>query len=48
MLTCTDCQVRADIMKRALSHLLDLIAKNAGVNGGVVIEKADKFMLGDE
>lgn len=29
----------ADIVKRALSYPLDLIAKNAGVNGAVVIEK---------
>lgn len=29
----------ADIVKRALSYPLDLIAKNAGINGAVVIEK---------
>lgn len=29
----------ADIVKRALSYPMDLIAKNAGVNGAVVIEK---------
>ncbi|KAL8138552.1 hypothetical protein V2J09_004553 [Rumex salicifolius] len=29
----------ADIVRRALSYPLDLIAKNAGVNGAVVIEK---------
>ena len=32
-------QVGADIVKRALSYPLKLIAKNAGVNGSVVIEK---------
>lgn len=35
-----DClQVGADIVKRALSYPLKLIAKNAGVNGSVVSEK---------
>ena len=40
-------QVGADIVKRALSYPMQLIAKNAGVNGGVVIEKVgvcDEFM----
>ncbi|XP_039005920.1 ruBisCO large subunit-binding protein subunit beta, chloroplastic-like [Hibiscus syriacus] len=32
-------QVGADIVKRALSYLMKLIAKNVGVNGSVVIEK---------
>lgn len=32
-------QVGADIVKRALSYPMKLIAKNAGVNGSVVIEK---------
>ncbi|RWW59075.1 hypothetical protein BHE74_00034006 [Ensete ventricosum] len=32
-------QVGADIVKRALSYPLKLIAKNAGVNGSVVVEK---------
>ncbi|XP_057473250.1 ruBisCO large subunit-binding protein subunit beta, chloroplastic [Actinidia eriantha] len=32
-------KVGADIVKRALSYPMQLIAKNAGVNGGVVIEK---------
>lgn len=32
-------QVGADIVKRALSYPLKLIAKNAGVNGSVVTEK---------
>ena len=32
-------QVGADIVKRALSYPLKLIAKNAGVNGSVVSEK---------
>eukprot|EP00246_Nothoceros_aenigmaticus_P014168 TRINITY_DN525_c0_g1_i1.p1 TRINITY_DN525_c0_g1~~TRINITY_DN525_c0_g1_i1.p1 ORF type:complete len:609 (+),score=171.17 TRINITY_DN525_c0_g1_i1:139-1965(+) len=32
-------KVGADIVKRALSYPLKLIAKNAGVNGGVVVEK---------
>lgn len=34
-----DLQVGADIVKRALSYPLKLIAKNAGVNGSVVSEK---------
>lgn len=33
------CQVGADIVRRALSYPLKLIAKNAGVNGSVVSEK---------
>ncbi|KAJ0008337.1 hypothetical protein Pint_29687 [Pistacia integerrima] len=33
-------KVGADIVKRALSYPMKLIAKNAGVNGSVVIEKA--------
>ncbi|XP_022852075.1 chaperonin 60 subunit beta 2, chloroplastic-like [Olea europaea var. sylvestris] len=32
-------KVGADIVKRALSYPMKLIAKNAGVNGSVVIEK---------
>jgi chaperonin GroEL (HSP60 family) len=32
-------QVGSDIVKRALSYPLKLIAKNAGVNGSVVVEK---------
>ncbi|XVE98881.1 hypothetical protein REPUB_Repub03eG0147400 [Reevesia pubescens] len=32
-------KVRADIVKKALSYPMKLIAKNAGVNGSVVIEK---------
>lgn len=32
-------QVGADIVKRALRYPMKLIAKNAGVNGSVVIEK---------
>lgn len=32
-------QIGADIVKRAFSYPLKLIAKNAGVNGSVVIEK---------
>lgn len=32
-------QVGADIVKRALCYPLKLIAKNAGVNGSVVVEK---------
>ncbi|MCO5613520.1 hypothetical protein L7F22_067797 [Adiantum nelumboides] len=35
-------QVGADIVKRALSYPLKLIAKNAGVNGSVVVEKVLK------
>jgi chaperonin GroEL len=35
--------VGADIVKRALSYPLKLIAKNAGVNGSVVSEKVSKF-----
>lgn len=34
-----DVQVGADIVRRALSYPMKLIAKNAGVNGSVVIEK---------
>lgn len=36
-------QVGADIVKRALSYPLKLIAKNAGVNGSVVTEKVFVF-----
>lgn len=39
----------AEIVKRALSYPMDLIAKNAGVNGAVVIEKVlsnDDFRFG--
>ncbi|KAL9259191.1 RuBisCO large subunit-binding protein subunit beta, chloroplastic-like protein [Drosera capensis] len=39
----------AEIVKRALSYPMDLIAKNAGVNGAVVIEKVlsnDNFRFG--
>ena len=32
-------QVGADIVKRSLAYPLKLIAKNAGVNGSVVVEK---------
>jgi chaperonin GroEL (HSP60 family) len=32
-------QIGADIVKRALSYPLKLIAKNAGVNGSIVVEK---------
>lgn len=32
-------QIGADIVKRALRYPMKLIAKNAGVNGSVVIEK---------
>ncbi|KAG6525286.1 hypothetical protein ZIOFF_015240 [Zingiber officinale] len=42
-------QVGADIVKRALSYPLKLIAKNAGVNGSVVTEKVlsnDNFKFG--
>jgi len=46
MWTCTDWQLGADIVKRALSYPLDLIAKNAGVNGAVVIEKARQVYVG--
>lgn len=35
-------QVGADIVKKALSYPLKLIAKNAGVNGSVVSEKVIK------
>lgn len=35
-------QVGADIVKKALSYPLKLIAKNAGVNGSVVSEKVMK------
>ncbi|CAI0384299.1 unnamed protein product [Linum tenue] len=38
-------KVGADIVKRALSYPLKLIAKNAGVNGSVVSEKVRKTML---
>ncbi|KAJ3690910.1 hypothetical protein LUZ61_020074 [Rhynchospora tenuis] len=42
-------KVGADIVKRALSYPLKLIAKNAGVNGSVVMEKvlaSDNFKYG--
>ncbi|GAA0165935.1 hypothetical protein LIER_21207 [Lithospermum erythrorhizon] len=42
-------KVGADIVKRALSYPMKLIAKNAGVNGSVVIEKVltnDDFRFG--
>ncbi|KAL3511758.1 hypothetical protein ACH5RR_024475 [Cinchona calisaya] len=42
-------KVGADIVKRALSYPMKLIAKNAGVNGSVVIEKvlcSDDFKYG--
>jgi chaperonin GroEL (HSP60 family) len=35
-------QVGAEIVRRALSYPLKLIAKNAGVNGSVVSEKVNK------
>lgn len=38
-------QVGADIVKRALSYPLKLIAKNAGVNGSVVSEKVCSSFL---
>lgn len=38
-------QVGADIVKRALSYPLKLIAKNAGVNGSVVSEKVRVYLL---
>lgn len=38
-------QVGADIVKRALSYPLKLIAKNAGVNGSVVSEKVHTVQL---
>lgn len=37
-------QVGADIVKRALSYPLKLIAKNAGVNGSVVSEKVGEYL----
>lgn len=37
-------QVGADIVKRALSYPLKLIAKNAGVNGSVVSEKVFNWL----
>lgn len=37
-------QVGADIVKKALSYPLKLIAKNAGVNGSVVSEKVNNSM----
>lgn len=37
-------QVGADIVKRALSYPLKLIAKNAGVNGSVVSEKVCAYL----
>lgn len=40
-----DLQVGADIVKRALSYPLKLIAKNAGVNGSVVSEKVIETSL---
>lgn len=36
-------QVGAEIVRRALSYPLKLIAKNAGVNGSVVTEKVRLF-----
>jgi chaperonin GroEL (HSP60 family) len=38
-------KVGADIVKRALSYPIKLIAKNAGVNGSMVVEKVDNFTL---
>ena len=35
-------QVGADIVKRSLVYPLKLIAKNAGVNGSVVVEKVSR------
>jgi chaperonin GroEL (HSP60 family) len=32
-------------VKRALSYPIKLIAKNAGVNGSMVVEKVDNFTL---
>ena len=37
-------RVGAEIVRRALSYPLKLIANNAGVNGSVVVQKAS-FML---
>ncbi|PQM41815.1 hypothetical protein Pyn_09347 [Prunus yedoensis var. nudiflora] len=37
-------KVGADIVKRALSYPLKLIAKNAGINGSVVSEKSCTIM----
>ena len=39
MINMNDMQVGADIVQRALRYPMKLIAKNAGVNGSVVIEK---------
>jgi chaperonin GroEL len=38
-------KVGADIVKCALSYPIKLIAKNAGVNGSMVVEKVDNFTL---
>jgi chaperonin GroEL len=38
-------KVGADIVKRALSYPMKLIAKNAGVNGSVVVEKVGNFIF---
>lgn len=38
-------KVGAEIVKRALGYPMKLIAKNAGVNGSVVIEKVDFFVV---
>lgn len=37
-------QIGAEIFKRALSYPTRLIAKNAGVNGNLVVEKVDTSM----
>lgn len=34
-------QIGADIVKRALAYPAKQIAKNAGVNGNIVVEKVD-------
>lgn len=39
LLIITTLQVGSEIVRRALSYPLKLIAKNAGVNGSVVVEK---------
>lgn len=38
-------QIGAEIFKRALSYPVKLIAKNAGVNGSVVVEKVCPYMI---
>ena len=38
-------QIGAEIFRRALSYPAKMIAKNAGVNGNVVINKVEKLFL---